>query len=206
MTTLLLSIIGAFIATLILERAPSISRWLITRSADQLRVGDRKTRRDQWLADNEDVIGSAWKLIHALGCSWLCRIAITQSIRRALRSAVRRKKVAERPDKPRISVTLNPQQLARLDIIHEKIKPSNRPPLLLRLPDEGWRIDGLSDEEHQLCRKVLAGYTLEDAAADAGRPLEEIQTLADDIAAKTGFPSFAHFCVQLSILGVEDDE
>lgn len=204
MTTILLSIIGALLATLILEKAPSISKWLIVRSTDHLPIENRDDRRNQWIADSEDVTGPASKLIHALGCSWLCRASIVRSVSQATAKTLKREKKPARLEKLEVRINVDGGLISNLGIINEKVKPSNRPPLLLRLPDDGWRIDGFNDEEHQLCRHVLKGATLEDAAKQDGRPIEELEAIADSIIKKSGCASFAQFCSQLAVFGVED--
>lgn len=120
MTALLISLLATFAVALILERSDQISRAIIRSATRCLPAEERGDRESQYLSDSDAVEGSAWTLLNALGCVWLCRSAvlsqlgksITKSVERLTRGKSRKPEEQEPPRlraSARVKVQLGPQ-------------------------------------------------------------------------------------------------
>lgn len=90
MTALLISLLATFAVALILERSDQISRAIIRSATRCLPAEERSDRESQYLSDSDAVEGSAWTLLNALGCLWLCRSAVLRQLGKSITKSVER--------------------------------------------------------------------------------------------------------------------
>ena len=82
---LLVGAAGSVLAAEVLANAEPASRWLVIRAAARLSdEGERERRREEWLADLNDMPGATAKLLWSFGCHCAVIVANTRAYRRRL--------------------------------------------------------------------------------------------------------------------------
>ncbi|WP_290495809.1 hypothetical protein [Hyphomonas sp. UBA4494] len=73
-----ISLLCSFAVALVLERALWISETAIEFATSNLPYHVKDERREQWISDIQEIEGSAWQIVTALGIVWTCRIEICE--------------------------------------------------------------------------------------------------------------------------------
>jgi hypothetical protein len=85
---LLIGVGGSLLAAEAFAHADPVSRWLVNRAAARLSdEGERERRREEWLADLNDMPGAMRKLLWCMGCHWAAIVANRQASRGQLLTA-----------------------------------------------------------------------------------------------------------------------
>ncbi len=190
MMTFILSVLGAFIVALVLERSAQISRWLISRSISFLPFEVRDDQENQWINDNNDVSGAAWKLMHALGCTWLCRAALASSIAQYLPRIYKREfhRIADNSQAHHSNMGFS--NLIEQKFLNEARLPGGKPILILQLSSKYARMAELNTQEYRFYQAMNVNHTLKGAAQHCGIELDVALKLSDNILEKLGYTSF----------------
>lgn len=197
MISIILSLLGAFITALVLERSSPISRWLIEKSCATLPIGKRELRRDQWIADNNEIAGSAWTLMHALGCSWLCREAILSTSISTLR---RRLPLLRKGNASITDQTFEKtSQLHLLEPISQYI-PARSAVIIDRFDVDTIKSADIDPQEFYLWAYLCSGRTIQNYADDNGMSAEKAEQIASEFAAKFDEPDLESILDRLHMI------
>jgi hypothetical protein len=71
---LMIGAAGSLIAAEAYVHAHRLARWIVERAIARLPAEERERRREEWLADLNDMIGMFEKLLWALGCYWAATV------------------------------------------------------------------------------------------------------------------------------------
>jgi hypothetical protein len=69
------------LATEIYVHASPLARWIVAGAVARLPDEERERRREEWLADLDDMPGAIEKLLWALGCHWAATVTNVQAWR-----------------------------------------------------------------------------------------------------------------------------